>query len=284
MTDHALLTRLETYYDAVPRTRADTEEIGPFTLFVARSGWPYYARPRVGADFDGSADDVRRVLDRQRELGVPHAFEWVDEMTPGLEAVAVEAGLSVERCPLLILTGEPRGYSGTARILGAGERRDLELSRAAIDVGFGTGGTASGAEGLEARNAALGSGFAVVDDELERRLDAGLIRAAACYPAEQPDIGPVGGGGHTPVGEVTEIAGVGVLPAFRRRGLAAALTYVLARDAIDHGVTTVFCSAQSDDVARIYQRVGFQLLATACIGSLAGTAEPRSESTEANRQ
>ena len=201
MTETAILQRLETYYDAVPRSRADVEDIGPFTLFIARFGWPYYARPRLGDPVPAATvDDVRQVLERQRELGVPHAFEWVHETTPGLEAVALEAGLHIERCPLLVLEGEPRGEPGTARMLGPGEARDLALSRAAISVGFETGGTANGAEGVEARDAALGTGFAVVDDETERRLDIGEIRAAACYASEDPDLGPVGGGGHSPVG------------------------------------------------------------------------------------
>jgi ribosomal protein S18 acetylase RimI-like enzyme len=268
MTDTTLLTRLETYYDAVPRSRCTTEEVGPFTLFIAKFGWPYYARPRLGDETSASVDDVRRVLDRQRELEVPQSFEWVEETTPGLEAVALEAGLRVARCPLLVLEGEPRGEAGTARMLGPNESRDLALSRAAISVGFETGGTATGTEGIEARDAALGTGFSVVNDETERRLGAGEIRAAACYASDQPLIGPVGGGSHSPVGEVTEIAGVGVLPAFRRRGLAAAVTYVLARDALDHGVSTVFCSAQSEDVARIYRGVGFRSQATACIASM----------------
>jgi N-acetylglutamate synthase-like GNAT family acetyltransferase len=107
-----------------------------------------------------------------------------------------------------------------------------------------------------------------VNDTLRDRLTEGAIRAAAAYVSEQPELGPVGGGSHTPVGAISEIAGVGVLPAFRQRGLAGALTYVLARDALDHGVTTVFCSAQSIDVARIYARVGFRQVATACIASL----------------
>lgn len=262
------LQRLETYYDAVPRGRADAEEIGPFTLFVARSGWPYYARPQLGTPATASADDVRRVLDRQRELDVPLAFEWVAEVTPGLEAVAVEAGLAVERCPLLVLDGEPQGDAGTARMLGAGDADDLALSRAAISVGFETGGTATGAESYAARDAAAGQGFALVDETVRERLEAGDIRAAACWAAEAPERGPVGGGSHTPAGEVTEIAGVGVLPAFRRRGLAATVTYVLARDALDGGVRMVFCSAHTSEVARIYQRVGFRELATACIASL----------------
>lgn len=267
MTDDATLQRLETYYDAVPRSRADAHDIGPFTLFVARFGWAYYARPRVGAGDLATLDDVRRVLDRQRELSVPLAFEWVDETTPGLEDVVAAAGLHVERCPLLVLQGEPRGDAGTARMLGPGDGRQLALSRAAISVGFDNAGTAGGSAGIEARDAALGSGFSVVDDETQRRLGAAEIRAAACYARGQAELGPVGGGAHSPVGHVTEIAGVGVLPAFRRRGLAAAVTYLLAGDALDHGVTTVFCSAQTTDVARIYGRVGFQPLATACIAS-----------------
>lgn len=272
MTDDDTLQRLETYYDAVPRGRADVEEVGPFTLFVARSGWPYYARPRLGGNSEAGAkagvDDVRRVLDRQRELQVPMAFEWVDETTPGLVDVVAAAGLHIEHCPLLVLDGEPQGAAGTARMLGPAEVDDLGLSRAAISVGFENGGTATGSAGIEARDASLGTGFSLIDDETVRRLAAGDVRAAAVYADEDRGVGPVGGGGHSPVGEVTEIAGVAVLPAFRRRGLAAALTYVLARDALDHGVTTVFCSAQTTDVARVYQRVGFRPVATACIASM----------------
>ena len=46
--DDDLLARLERYYDEAPRANADTEEHGPFTVFVSRGGWPYYARPRLG--------------------------------------------------------------------------------------------------------------------------------------------------------------------------------------------------------------------------------------------
>ena len=35
MTHADVLSRLESYYDAVPRRRANVEEVGPFTLFVA---------------------------------------------------------------------------------------------------------------------------------------------------------------------------------------------------------------------------------------------------------
>ena len=40
--------------------------------------WPFYARPALGAR-PVAPDDVERVRARQRELGVPEAFEWVSD-------------------------------------------------------------------------------------------------------------------------------------------------------------------------------------------------------------
>jgi hypothetical protein len=59
-----LLERLERYYDTVPRHSARTEEIGPFTLFVATEGFPFHARPALdGAGPHGGAA-LRDVLAR----------------------------------------------------------------------------------------------------------------------------------------------------------------------------------------------------------------------------
>jgi hypothetical protein len=91
--DTDVFDRLERFYDAVPRDAAVAEDIGGFVLFVREGeGWPYYARPRLGAETP-SAADVTAVRRRQRELGAPEAFEWVHETTPDLLAVARSAGL-----------------------------------------------------------------------------------------------------------------------------------------------------------------------------------------------
>ncbi len=66
-------------------------------------------------------------------------------------------------------------------------------------------------------------------------------------------------------GDVVEIAGVATLPAARRRGLGAAVTAALARRALDDGADLVFLAAGSDDIARVYLRVGFRRVGTACI-------------------
>lgn len=64
-------------------------------------------------------------------------------------------------------------------------------------------------------------------------------------------------GAHRPLGGATEVVGVATLPAYRRRGLAAALTSALVQDALERGVELVCLSAGDGDVARVYERVGF---------------------------
>jgi ribosomal protein S18 acetylase RimI-like enzyme len=75
----------------------------------------------------------------------------------------------------------------------------------------------------------------------------------------------VGGGSHAPRGDTTELAGIAVIPSARRRGFGAALTHLLAAEARSRGVGTVFLSAQDDAVARVYERVGFVRVGTACV-------------------
>jgi ribosomal protein S18 acetylase RimI-like enzyme len=266
--DLDLLERLDRYYDAVPRGRSRTEEVGPFTLFVAVSGWPYYARPSRSRHGPVGGEDVRRVFERQEELGVPKAIEWVHELAPALAETVEASGASVLRAPLLVLRGAPQGTAGSARMLRSDEVDDIVASRAAVSVAFSVGGTGTGDEGIDARDVGRDSDYAQVGDLIIVRMDAGELLMAAVTDPDEPDLGPVGGGSYAPVGEVAEIAGVGVLPAYRRRGLAAQLTYVLARDALDRGVTTVFCSAESDDVARVYGGIGFERVGTACIAEV----------------
>src|SRR5690349_22193825 len=99
------LDRIEAYYDCVPRAVATLEEVGPFTLFVADegTGWQFYARPRLGARHTFTPDDVCRVLERQRELTVPLAIEWVEEVTPSLLPAVRGAGHEPHRYPLLVM-------------------------------------------------------------------------------------------------------------------------------------------------------------------------------------
>jgi hypothetical protein len=146
----ALLTHLEAYYDLVPRASADPEQIGPFTLFVARAGWPYYARPTLGGPDGVTAGDVIAVRARQQQLGVPESFEWVAETSPGVMAAVRAAGLAVHEHPLLVLVRPPvlvppppRTH---VRFLSADDPL-VPVARAVADLGFADPGTQVGPAG-----------------------------------------------------------------------------------------------------------------------------------------
>ncbi|WP_371494363.1 GNAT family N-acetyltransferase [Kitasatospora sp. NBC_00374] len=269
-----LLARIERYYDAVPRSAARAEDFGPLTLFVRNGeGWGYYGRPTLG--WDGPAAtvaDVDRVRARQRELGVPESFEWVAENAPGLREAVEASGLTVHAHPLMALDPDAPGLPAdlTVRLLDP-DAPELAGALAVPRLAFAEPGTGIGAAGpaeLAAATAEL-----LTDGTLERvagRMRAGLTVTAA---ALAPDGSPLCSGMHQPVDGVTEVVGVGTLPAARRRGLALAVTACLVADARARGAATVFLSADDEAVARIYGRAGFRRVATALI---AEPAEPAS--------
>lgn len=61
---------------------------------------------------------------------------------------------------------------------------------------------------------------------------------------------------------VTEIGGVAVAQAYRRRGLGAALTAAATRAAGEHGAELAVLTPGDDDAGRVYERVGFATAAT----------------------
>ncbi|MFI9640053.1 GNAT family N-acetyltransferase [Micromonospora sp. NPDC051925] len=266
-----LFDRLERFYDAVPRDAARPEEHGGLVLFARDgAGWPFYARPRLDATVPPSLADVHMVRERQRELGLPEAFEWVHETTPDLLATARAAGLGVLEAPLMVL--DPAALPDPAtltdvpvRVLdpdAPGFALDVAARRAVAAVGFSAAGTAPGDAGPSQRDAAMTElDVAALDEERARIADGRRLSAIAGTPAD----GALASGMAMRVDDVAEIAGVATLPAARRRGLAAAVTATLARALRDAGTDLVFLSAGSEDVARIYLRVGFRRIGTACI-------------------
>jgi ribosomal protein S18 acetylase RimI-like enzyme len=273
-----LFERLEWFYDALPRASARAEDIGGLVLFVREGGgWPFYARPRPDAATPPSAADITATRARQRDLGLPEAFEWVHENTPDLLAVARSAGLAVLEAPLMVLDPSalpnPSDLSGVpVRIAdpdAPGFADDVATARAVAQVGFAAAGTETGTAGPAERDAAV---VPLPDDdaaEERRKATAGLRTTALAEVAGQ---GVLASGIGMRTGDIVEIAGVATLPSARRRGLGAAVTAALARHALDSGADLVFLTAGSDDIARVYIRVGFRRVGTACIAEPAPVA------------
>jgi len=249
VTDNGVIERIDAFCDAVPRRRARAEEYGPLVIFVPTgSGWPYYARPRRGSRPPVTAADVRAVRARQRELIIPESFEWIEQTAPEMAAAAAEAALEVRAHPLMVLTGPahmpPLPPGITVRII-APEDTELDRIWAVPAVAFSYPGTGAGEAGAAER------------DKIAADHDGGTI-------AFGPD-GPLAAGSCQAVGSVAEITGVGALPSVRRQGLGAAVTALLAADALDRGVQTIFLSASDGAVARVYARIGFREIGTAMI-------------------
>ncbi|WFE41395.1 GNAT family N-acetyltransferase [Micromonospora sp. WMMD998] len=266
-----VLDRVERFYDAVPRDGARAEEFDALVLFVREgAGWPFYARPRLDATAPPTLAEVTAVRSRQRELGLPETFEWVHEHQPDLLAVARSAGLTVLEAPLMLLEPErlpdPATLSDVpVRVLDPGDpgfAADIALRRAVAAVGFAHGGTARGEAGPAERDAALARlDVDALDEEATRVVDG---RRVSVLAGTAPD-GALASGMAMRVGDVAEIAGVATLPSARRRGLGAAVTATLARELRAAGTDLIFLSAGSEDIARIYLRVGFRRVGTACI-------------------
>ena len=261
MTD--LLPRIERYYDTVPRRFARAEELGPFTLFLGEpGGWVYYARPRLGGDGSFDSRAVAAANGRLTELGLPAAIEWAHETTPTLlDAVRAEGSLHLEELPLLALDDGCEVAAPTlppdvsVRLLDAVDADTVAAARGASDVGFAAEGTARGAGGPAERDAARKPPQRRVLDLLAE----GAVRIAV---AESRTDGVLATGRTLPLEGVTEVMGVATLPCARRQGLAAAVTAALVADARALGVRTVFLTASSPAVARVYERVGFRRVGT----------------------
>jgi GNAT superfamily N-acetyltransferase len=282
------LARIERTYDAIPRAGgAIVETVGPFDLFLPGTpgGWPLYARPRLGVT-TVTAADVAAVRERQRHHGVPEAIEWVRDVTPGALDAVRTGGLPVVLAPLMVLDPlrlpEPTSLTPAELVrLDPDSPEYLGLfaaSSAVASLGFGAEGTAVGAGGPLERDAILAP---VAPERVERISEGSRTVRTAEFIARTARDGVLARGAYqgafldadgTPVAPFTpgatgsaEIVGVATLPARRRQGLGAAVSAFAAQDALARGYELVFLGAASEDVARVYARIGFVRVGTACI-------------------
>ncbi|MFC9245959.1 GNAT family N-acetyltransferase [Streptomyces sp. NPDC057136] len=267
MTEPSLRARIEHYYATVPLVFAEAEAYGPLRLFVRRAaGAPYYggpshAQPTPAGAAAVTGADIALVRARQRELGVPEAFEWLDEVAPAMRGLVEAAGLPVLERPLMVidphhpLLPPPLPDGVTLRVLDADDPA-LPAALALPRLAFADVGTAVGSTGR--------AELAVVAEKLTGDGTLATVRPTlragrkVLVAALAPDGTPLAVGHYHPSDGITEIGGIGTLPTARRQGLGAAVMAALAAHAHDHGVHTVFLAYAEDAVARIYARLGFR--------------------------
>jgi GNAT superfamily N-acetyltransferase len=266
-----LLDCVERYFAAAPLPDARIETAGALDVPVGDPVWPYPARPRREAG-PVTADDVRTALRLQSAAGLPGALEWIPERSPGTTAAARAAGLAVEELPLLV-AADPVDLmlpAGVRLYLVGADDPELPSYQQVAVVAFGNPAVGTGRDGPPGEpSGAVDPLAATRTAVLRQRIAAG--RTVMMVAVENGE--PVAVGSHQPVDvegtEVSEIVGVATLPRFRGRGLGAGLTSALAAHARE-SADTVFLAAGDDDVARVYERVGFARLATAAVAEQSG--------------
>jgi predicted N-acetyltransferase YhbS len=261
-TRPGLLECIERYFAAAPLPDARIEAAGALDVPIGEPTWPYPARPRSDAG-PVTADDVRAALALQETAGLPAAVEWIPERSPETAAAVRAAGLSVDELPLLV------AVDPVELLLPAGVRLyvvgadDPQLARYqwVAATAFAHPGIASDVREVPEDDTAEARARTAA---LRERIGSG--RTVMMVAVENDE--PVAVGSHQPVdvdgSEVSEVVGVATLPRLRGRGLGAGITSALVAHATETA-DMVFLAAGDDDVARVYERVGFARVATTAV-------------------
>lgn len=235
---------IQAYLRATVASRPLTERAGPFLLcFDEHSDSPFrnYAVPDDGAqptDEDGGA-----LIDAFARRGLRARLEYLDASAPAVQPALRGHGFAVEReLPLMACAaGAVRSVPIPEGVAIDVVRSDEELLALATAQNIAYEAPPAGEPDT---------------DRLRRLVEQGGIAVLARVDGE-----PVGGGVcGAPVGTTTEIAGVGVTPAQRRRGIGLAVSGRLAAEAFAAGLSTPFLMAEGEAEQRIYERIGFSVI------------------------
>jgi ribosomal protein S18 acetylase RimI-like enzyme len=230
--------RIQAYLRAHALRREDHERIGPFLASFDKdtdNRYLNYAVPDDGAA--PLSADIDRLTDSFLRRGRMPRLEYIAEAAPCVEPALIAKGFAIEkRFPILVCIpgGEHEQHSDNIGIALARDDGDIV---AAAEVGAEAYGSETCPEPM-------------------RRL---VTQGGVLMVAREPRSGrTVGAGMATPAHEGTsEVAGIGVHTAFRRRGIAGALTAAITREAFVRGVTLAWLAPGHDGAERIYMRAGF---------------------------
>jgi GNAT superfamily N-acetyltransferase len=219
-----------------------TERVGPFlATFSPHSDNPYlnYAVPDDGAR---PADaDVAGLTAAYRKRDLVPRLEFLADTAPEAETALRAAGYTVElRIPLMLC---PPPALVTPPVP---DGIELVVPESDVDL----------MAMLTAQHEAFEDTGPVDADGARAWLEKGGLFV---YARDARTGEPAGGGSAEAVADgTTEIAGIGVRAAYRRRGIGAAITAWLTGAVHERGAHTAFLTPAGVDEQRMYARVGYR--------------------------
>ncbi len=246
------VSRLQNYLRRMAATAYDAVPLPGFTLFFHATNDRVhlnYAIPNTGAAAHASSS-IAALGGEFESRGRTPRLEFVEEYAPRLPAALRAAGFREE-------------YRGPAMARARGD------GASASDLpGFTiqTVGAGASDETLRAMVTAQVRGFGAGDEWRPSGSDVAELRAFLA--SGQGFVGTLGGDVvcvaqlAAPHDGMTELVGVATLPAYRRRGMASAVSAVATAHAFESGMDAVCLSAGDEASACMYQRVGYRTVAT----------------------
>ncbi len=224
--------------------RSNGEMVGPFAVLFSERNPSPHANYAIPFDFaEPSPDEVAALIAAFRARDRQPRLEFAPSAAPKLELALQAAGFTIELRPPM-MTRRPKPAVPTLKLDGfdiapAETDQDLLDHATVQNAAFGEPSPAGEAEIAALRRSLRRGGYVLVAHCRETGAAAG---AGAFMP---------------PQDGVTEITGVAVAERFRRRGLAEAMTGVLAEQAFRAGCGMAFLSAAGEAQSAIYARAGF---------------------------
>lgn len=236
------------------RRRPEVVETGGFVAgFDPATTSPYvnYATPLPGAE--PTARDVAALVAAFRTRGLKPRLEFAPDRAPAVEPALRAAGFVTEQVHEYLVCAKgglavPRHDAGAAghEVRVPATDHDYAVIDAAMCEAFTgePGAPEPSAAGAARLRRVQGSGGAV---RFVRAADGSCAGAASCS---------------APAWGTAELSGVATRPAFRRRGVAGAVTGELTRAMFAQGADSVWLEYSGDGSRRVYERLGYRAQGT----------------------
>lgn len=239
---------IQSYLRHAAMRQREVHHSGPFlATFTAHSNNPFLNYAIPDQDAAPSPEDIVSLIGIFQQRSRIARLEYIPSLAPAVEPALIAAGFTVEeRMPLMVCTRErfssPPLSSGVELLVPRSEDEIRSL--------------------IKAQNEAYGEANAEIGSEDIQRQHAFQASRGISLLARDNTTGDAIGGGsvNVPYNQTAELTSVGVRAAYRRRGIAAALTAHLVQLAWEAEIATVFLMAAHEAEARIYARVGFEAL------------------------
>jgi hypothetical protein len=249
---------INSYLKATAESSRLVATIGPFLASADPTSANRYRNYALPNDFASpSLEEIAELITWYRSRGRIPRLEYMTAAAPIVEISLIRAGFEVEgRLPVMVPGANP--------IISSKPVSGIEI----VEVGDHSGLS----EAAAVQNNAYGEATPTEED-IKRLLRNVGMGGAVFLARDQATRRPVGAGLYSPPKKgITELAGVGVIEGYRRRGIACDLTTRLVQKAFQAGVSTPFLMAGGQNEVSMYSRVGFVCFSEVLHISLPGKA------------